>query len=722
MTTGRWQKCVFATALCVVVMTTFGSAPTRADDGYQPPDSLIWPLRNQDNGEPRRGVWSSFGEWQDFADRWFHSGFDPRGVYGDTVRVADGGNVWMVANIEDCNAGPTEGHSCRLYVKSTDGNYVYYYSHLYLGPESDYTSTARAKIENASPKGAASYTVNADTDVAAGDTLAYIGDFPDWNHLHFGIIAVSENYDMVNPLTAFSDRPLDDEPPTIDSLEFYEAGTPEGSSPQQVVPEGDCDVVSGDLDIVAKMEDTFYSTNPAPVDLTGGATSTGVYEARYLVRRADSATPYIDKVWYRFDRMPLSCAGPLRGTDCPTSVTEQDFFDATIDRPSGAAHWGGAYASILISAALSNSSYSTNETYASILTNSWGVDGSWDTTSTADGLYQVSVEASDHAGNKAARSRFVYVHNGAAPFDENDVDADVYVRDNLADVGALPSTLGGHPFWTSPDIIVVPQGDPTPAADSNFAGTAQVMAGTDYDVYVRVHNDRCVATQGVSAKVYSANPSMIVDETQWVELTGGGFVGDTDVPAGTKALLGPFPWAPTSIEAASNNGHRCMLAYITSSQDPHTAMPDVVSENDNIAQRNLQVESTSFDIVNPEYEEARIRIDFDGNDLPIHDQRTRAILAVKHHPALAEAWANVPGTRFHHDAASDRVLLQFEVPRVALPPVRLPARTRLPASVLLAVLPTTAGVQTYRVDFSEYVNGDLRGGMSFSVTSAGVIK
>lgn len=715
------KRALFHHPLVIAALLVGSGAITHtvADDGYVPANSLVWPLRNQDNGNPRPAVWSSFGEYQYYGGLpWFHSGFDPRGVYLDTIRVVDDGNVWMVANLEQCNAGPTEGDHCRLYVRSSDEKYIYYYSHLHLGPATDYTSTARAKIENASPKGAASYTVNPGTDVSEGDTLAFIASFgTDWEHLHFGIIAAEENYDMVNPLTAISDLPLDDEPPTIDSLAFYQAGTAESSSPQEVVPQGDCKVVSGDLDIVAMMEDTFYSTNPAPADLTGGAISMGVYEARYFIRPSDSAAPSVDETWYRFDRAPISCAGSLRGTSCPTTATQADFFNASIDHAtdSGAAHWGEAYADILFSRALSNSAYTTNEVYAHILTNSWGIDGSWNTAAGADGLYQVSAEAGDHAGNKAARSQFVYVHNAGTAFDQNAVQPDSYVRDNRADIGALPSTLGGEPFWTSPDIIILSQGSPPPPLDSDADGNAQVTSGTPYDVYVRVHNDRCNANTGVSAKVYSANPSMIIDQGQWTELTGGGFMGSSDVPAGGKALLGPFSWTPTDAEATSNDGHRCMLAYITSSDDPHTDFPDVVKDNNNIAQRNLQVGLNSFSIYNPELGPALIEIDFDCNDLPIHEKRTIARLNVEYHPALADAWANVPGTSLFHDQGGNRLRLRLNRCHVRMPAALLPAGLRLPASVDLAVGPATTG--SFVVDFSEHVDGELRGGISFSVTN-----
>lgn len=720
MTCKARARTPFTLAIGALLIWIGSVGSIQADEGYQPANTLTWPLRNQSTDNARPGVWSSFGEYQNYYGSipWFHSGFDPRGQRGDKIRIVDDGNVWMVANLEQCNAGPTEGNACRLYVKSSDEEYIYYYSHLYLGPETDYTSTARAKIENASPKGAASYSVNPGTDVSEGETLAFIASFgSNWDHLHFGIIAAQENYDMINPLTAMWDLPMDDEPPTIDALAFYEAGTPETSSPQVVTPLGDCQVISGDLDIVAMMGDTFYSTNPAPADLIGGVPSMGVYEARYLIRPADSATPTVDETWYRFDRAPLSCAGLSRGTLCPTSTSEAHFFAASIDHPSnsGAAHWGEAYASVLFSYDLSDSAYNTGETYAHILTNSWGIDGSWNTAAGTDGLYQVSVEAGDHAENQAARSRFVYVHNAGTPFDQNAVQPDSYVRDNTSDIGALPSTLGGKPFWTSPDIIILPSGNPTPALDSDFAGDAHVSSGTPYDVYVRVHNDRCNANTSVSTKVYSANPSMIIDQSQWVELTGGGFIGNVDVPAGGKVLLGPLSWTPTDAEATANDGHRCMLAYITSANDPHTAFPDIVKDNNNIAQRNMQVGLTSFSIYNPEPEPAMIEIDFDCNDLPIHEKRTIVRLNIDYHPALADAWASVPGTSLVHDQNSNSLRLRLNACRVSMPEILLPAGLRLPASVDLAVEPTTTG--TFMVDFSEHVNGELRGGMSFSVTN-----
>jgi hypothetical protein len=708
--------------LAIVILVCCHPTLLSADpDGYEPANTLPWPVLDQETDQPRQGIWSGMGEYQNYTGYipWFHSGSDIRGVYLDTIVVVDDGNIWMVANLEQGNAGPTEGSSCRLYLLSSDQRYIYYYSHLFLGPETDYTSTARAQIENASPQGASQYTVNPNTDVSAGDTLAFIANFPSWNHLHFGIIDAEENYDMLNPLTAFASIPVDDEPPEIQSLEFYASGISEAlNSPQPITPEGTCQVISGDLDIVADIEDTFYTTGPAPPDLTGGATSISIYEARYIIREITSPTPAVDKTWYRFDRMPLSCATIPRGTGCPT-ITEPLFFDATIDRPNGAAHYGEDYASILYSDGLSNSNYSTNEIYAHILTNSWGVDDSWDTTTMADGMYQVSVEAMDLAGNKSAYSEFVYVHNGSGSVNPNQTPPDAYVRDNPEDVGALPSTLGGLPFWTSPDIVVVPQGGLV-AAGPDFAGSSQVTAGTTYDVYIRIHNDLCNEVKKVKAKVYSANPSMILDTGDWNTITGGNFVGDSShpngvtVPAGGTVMLGPLTWTPTDDEANSNNGHRCMLAYITSDDDPYTAFPDVVKDNNNIAQRNMQVEgSSSFSIVNPGENRAMITIIFDCNTMPIYEKGSVVRLSVEYNGILADAWAKIPGTELTYSPKEKLLHLDIFTCHIVFPTVVLPGKTVIPAFVTLRLPPEQKGV--YAVHFSEEVNGVLRGGMSFEV-------
>jgi hypothetical protein len=74
-------------------------------------------------------------------------------------------------------------------------------------------------------------------------------------------------------------------------------------------------------------------------------------------------------------------------------------------------------------------------------------------------------------------------------------------------------------------------------------------------------------------------------------------------------------------------------------------------------------------------------------------------------PGTRRCWTNLPGTTLIHDQNSNQLRLSFTSCRVSLP-----------ALVELTVGPATQG--TFIVDFSECVNSELRGGMSFSVTNA----
>jgi hypothetical protein len=689
-------------------------ATTGCPGGYEPPNTLQWPLRSAVTGDDRAALGSSFGEFQHYGDPpYLHTGIDIRGLEGDPAIVVADGNIWMIANFgaDSCATGT----SCRLYIKGADNRYIYYYSHLRLYNEAEeMTSEVRDKILNATRKGSG-YSVNPGTDVTAGQVLSGIADFASdtWAHLHFSIIDSTQNYDVINPLTALDGGGatppiLDDERPRISALELQQDGTT-----TVVVPAGVCDEVSGVLDIAATMKDSFSTMNPAPEPVPGVIDSIGVYEAEYRIRNVATAA-LTTGTWYRFDRAPILCAGPSRGLSCPTLLSASDFYANSIDTVHGALTMGEPYVGVLFSDPQSQSGYNTpgGETYVHLLTNEWGVDGSWDTTAAADGLYQVSVETADHAGNRRAKSLFVLVNNSGTPADPDTTHRDAYVRDNGSDIGAIPSTLGGEPFWVSQDIMVFPAG--TPVDVNSSAGSSQVDAGEIYDVYVRVTNDRCSTVSEIKTRVYSANPAMILDASEFVDITAG-FVGDVSNPDGLtlgpieKGLLGPFTWAPTMAEATSNNGHRCLMALIDSTDDPVGPDPNAVADDNNIAQRNMQVEDPSFGMGNPDPAAAMIEIEFRCNDFPVADPEALAELSVEYHPLLADAWSTVSGATVVQD--QKRLSVRFETCNVTLPGVRLPALLKLQAWMRLILPPETTG--GFRVDLSERVNGDLRGGMSF---------
>jgi hypothetical protein len=667
--------------------------------GFANPNSLIWPIVERQSGQPRRALGNSFGEYQQYPGDppYIHTGLDIRGLEGDYVRVVADGNIFRPANFAECAEGGAT--SCRLYVVAKDGRYIYYYSHLRFMNADAMSVDLRAKITNAVSTG---YDIQPNTDVVVGETLCEIADFFDnrWAHLHFSIFDRLENYDGINPLLALDferDAPaiIDDERPRIDSLDFRA-----DRSTTAVVPAGACGEITGIVDVAARMLDSFYVTDPAPQPLPGSIDSIGLYRARTLIRHVETGNTR-EVPWYEFDHGPFTCTGPDRGQSCPQTMTLQDFYAASVDTPYGSALLGATYAPVLFEVASSVSDYSTIETYTHLLTNSWGQEGSWNTTLGPDGLYQVSIEASDHAGNRRARSTFVVVDNAGA-LDETNGRADAYVRDHAADVGATPSSLGGEPSWSSPDILVVPFGA-TVTLDS-VAPDTRVQAGSRYDVYVRIRNDRCVALDGLRVRLTSLQPNLSVVEQDPVPITPSGqFVSDAARPngatiaAGATVLLGPFPWTVRAPEASGVGGHRALLAEIDAPADRRAAGTAVAADN-NAALRSVVVADSvapllSFAFGNATTATACTQLVFEADGLPMQDAATSVVLQVNSDSLLQAGWSSVPGASVVHNGSVTTVTLTRS--RVALPALALPAY----------------GVYMASVRFYQYLNGEVISGI-----------
>lgn len=692
-----------------LVLAALLGASSASAQGYEPPSSLIWPLYRYDApSSPRPSLGNSFGEYQSFSGpNYLHTGIDIRGATADIVKVVASGNVWVSVFVDD--DGCRHDSSCRVYVKGDDDRYIYYYSHLELGPAAmEMTSEVREKIVNATrwDEALGTYPVQPGTDVSAGQVLSEIGPFGTgiWPHLHFAIIEESANYDAVNPLTALQRTGsgvaiIDDERPVIADVALFADGT------ETPLPLTDaCTPISGAVDVAARISDTFYTTDPAPPPYTGtGLSSFGLFEAGYRIQRVGTSST-LSGTWYRFDRAPLRCAGPLRGTSCPTPLNDFDFFQQSFLQPAGGLHMGEPYVNTLFASSLSSSAYLGTESYTHLLTNRWGQDRAWYTASGADGWYQVSAIARDADGNSDARSLFVAVDNHGgftAP-------SDVYVRDNVVDVGALPSTLGGYDFWSSPDIFVVPAGATVGIGDT--PPEVRLEPDTAYDVYVRVHNHGCTTVSALRTQVYSANPAMILDSSAWVHITPPGVYvppAGITVEPDDSALLGPFSWTPTAEEALSNEGHRCMLVEIDAPSDPlgTAGVPD----NNNFAQRNLQFGRTRFSYGNPTTKADLFETELSCNGFPLTAPGAKLLLRIAYHPALLSAWANAQDVTVSLDG--NDVLVGFERCNVRLPPVLLPGLTNLPAS-FDAILPGYAP-GAYTVGLGQYAGGQLLGGMSF---------
>jgi hypothetical protein len=77
----------------------------------------------------------------------------------------------------------------------------------------------------------------------------------------------------------------------------------------------------------------------------------------------------------------------------------------------------------------------------------------------------------------------------------------------------------GEAFWESPDIIVVPTG--TSVTATTPAGDPTVIAGKQYDLYVRVHNDyTCAFVDGVRARVWWGDATLA--NTTWTDVITNG--------------------------------------------------------------------------------------------------------------------------------------------------------------------------------------------------------
>jgi hypothetical protein len=174
----------------------------------------------------------------------------------------------------------------------------------------------------------------------------------------------------------------------------------------------------------------------------------------------------------------------------------------------------------------------------------------------------------------------------------------IFVKSTDEDTGVRPINIGTQAFWESPDLFLVPQGSPV---DVNAVSTETLVTpGDNFDVYVRVNNDfGCDAVTGAQALLYIADPSAL--STSWLSITGGAYQGGPNnagvtVPAGGRALIGPFTFtAPTTI---AGSGHKCLLAAIQANGEPGPANTTDPLSTFQVGQRNLQFSNCELPLTN----------------------------------------------------------------------------------------------------------------------------
>ncbi len=713
-----------------VVATLLVAQAAQAAPDWTKPHSWRWPLyeRVEENGQvktglPRPAVWNQTGEFQALGGgMYLHPGADIRGAEGDPVLVPADGTVERVFLYE--NVCLMNGTTCRIWFKTSDGRYLYYVGHVNLAPMPGGTAThqvtteIREKIQNA-------VAGSGDRTVTAGQTLANIANFEGWNHLHVGIFDRQHGYAMQDTLSFLDQQPsgatgqsltiLDDEPPTIRKLELVQDQTSTSA-----ITSGVCgDEVSSKVDVAADAQDTFF-TNGTFGDFGGKGTlppSTGIRSARYFVRSLATGQTVKSGQWYDLVETPLTCGADVTTSACllaNTTVDDAGFF-TRMGIEDGAPSAGQSVLTKLFDTTRSVSNYLVAETYWHVLTNSQGLDGNWDASLAANGRYQVSAEISDFAGNLTAKSLFVTVHKPGTTLSLTDKGfPDVVVRDRTDDDGAVPSNLGGQPFWHSPDIILVPQG--TTVTPATPAVETRVTANLHYDVYVRFKNTGCSPVAGVKARIFSANPAAI--STNWIAIAGpGGYVGDTahpagvDIAAGESALLGPFDWVPTTAEAQFG-GHRCVLAAVDSISDPTQSGNefDAPGQN-NVGQRNLQIDSCQYQVPNPQNAVSTLDLDL-TTTAEVENALVSAKIAFDYDPAWFTAWSAVPGISVSQ--VGNTLVVRLFTRHVVLPQVTLAANA---VQNLSFVIDQPNGSGTSEIVVTPKLNGQSVQGGSCSSTA-----
>jgi len=471
----------------------------------------------------------------------------------------------------------------------------------------------------------------------------------EWEHLHLGIYDRTHNWDLYDGTLLLEQNPeagtpmlaralIDDTQPIVHQIEFLEPG----GNTSDVEVSGSCgneiDWATGGLQSVqieALIADVFFP------DLTGndyawfpqkppfGADpkttypqTTGVHTVRTSIFNVASGALVLGPITWEQDSpwTGMTCSSSLAqaAAGClPTNETMTDLlYFQSVAPLNGATGAGEDILYTLFDLRQSTSNYDqvNGNQFWHIVTNSAiesssfvcsASTGNWSLLGMTQGVYQVSVEAEDWAGNHGVKSEYVVINRSGqalgAPSSSNGF-VHAYVKDNDNDNGAIPSTLGDQKFWESPDIFVVPHGAYVPV--NGVSGEILVTPGAQFDIYIRVHDDsQCsnALVTGLAARIWAADPNVLTN--QWQEVTDGGYVtlANQDTMDGSVALLGPFVWSVP--DAGDIDGsHKCLLADITSDQENKPGDMDGGYANapwyNQVAQRNIQLYNCQYPITN----------------------------------------------------------------------------------------------------------------------------
>ena len=319
---------------------------------------MPWPIEPQNKIHP---IGNSFGEYQDYSEKphYFHTGVD--------IRVNDpkGPNILcsVKGTISKIHLDPTP-HYTYVWMKGSDGRDYWY---VHIDPNEIPTSVKDAE--------------GTDTIIKVGEKLGKVAEWPkssgSFHHLHFQI---RDDKGYINPLRELNPNNDSGKPEIVN---IYICQNNSDKYIHKPIT-GDW-VISGDVDIIAEIKDTFQP----------GGDNIGIYKVEYSIDEVGGSHDISPIVLWQFDRLP----NDIYPNNPETLKVYKD--DKTCD---------------------SNSEYWGTERYYYIVTNKFEgkldeVNGFWDTDGLdkdgnrkfPPGYYDVTVTAYDLSGNSASKTDRVFV-------------------------------------------------------------------------------------------------------------------------------------------------------------------------------------------------------------------------------------------------------------------------------------------------------------------------
>jgi hypothetical protein len=298
----------------------------------------------------------------------------------------------------------------------------------------------------------------------------------------------------------------------------------------------------------------------------------------------------------------------------------------------------------------------------------------------------------------AANSNLVFSQNltssSCAPAACVSNSSRIFVRSTDEDTGVRPINVGATPFWESPDLFLVPSGSPV---DVNGVSTETLITpGDNFDVWVRVNNDfGCNAVNGAKALVYLADPSALsvswtpitVDSTNTLQYQGGVNNAGVTVPAGSRALIGPFTFkAPT---ANLGNGHKCILAAVEATGENGPANTTDPLSSFQVAQRNVQFSNCQLPLTNATLSNGSVVLTLtaSGATPALTGNNNLSVTFADPTGSFQSAWQAGPesGTAYSVSASGGQTTVRLGLTSAVLPAITIPGGQTVSASASVSL-------------------------------------